>query len=195
MTMGLQMLGIAVQAAGLAILYLHWRAKRGLGGLTLVGGWALIGLGAIPWLLNVSIERGLAIAMLAPMMAGLFLLAPDALARVGDGAARKKKMQAPPLEAEDAIPGVLSRNIARWLGALVAAPAFGVAAMAAWQAFAPTADVNRIAFSIFALMIGWTAALLWLLASVRPWLAAFVTSVSAIAIGGGAYLFALGGPV
>lgn len=193
MDMGLQMLGIAVQAAGLAILYLHWRARRGLGGLVLASGWALIGLGAVPWLLNVSIERGLAIAMLAPMMAGLFLLAPDALARVGDGAARKKKAPPPPLEAEDAAAGALSRNVARWLGSLVAAPAFGVAAMAAWQAFTPGADVNRIAFSIFALMIGWTAAVLWLLASARPWLATLFTSVAAFALGGGAYLFASGG--
>ncbi|WP_135213090.1 hypothetical protein [Vitreimonas flagellata] len=194
MDIALQILGMMVQVAGLAILYLHWRAKRGLGGAVLVAGWALIALGALPWLMHVSIERGLALAMLAPMAAGLFLLAPDALARVGNSATPKKARAAQEsLEAESTSPGRLSRNVARWIGALIAAPALALAAMAAWQAFVPGVNADRFAFSIFALMIVWTAATLWLLATMRPWRATLVTTFAAFVLGGGAYLFVLGG--
>ncbi len=194
MNIALQFLGIAVQVAGLAILYLHWRAKRGLGGALLVAGWALIALGALPWLMHVSIERGLALAMLAPMAGGLLFLTPDGLARIGNGAAPRKARgaQAPP-EAESTVPGRISRNIARWIGALLAAPALALAAMAAWQAFVPGVNADRFAFSIFALMIAWNAALLWLLATMRPWRATLVTALAAFVLGGGAYLFASGG--
>lgn len=196
MDIALQILGIAVQATGLAILYLHWRAKRGLGGAALVAGWVLIALGAFPWLMHVSIERGLALAMLAPMAAGLLFLAPDGLARIGNGATPKKAraaQDATALESESASPGRMSRNIARWTGSLIAAPALALAAMAAWQSFVPGTHADRFAFSILALMIVWTAALLWLLATMRPWRATFATTLAAFVLGGSAHLFVSGG--
>ena len=142
----LQIAGIAAQSAGLLVLFLHWRAKRGLGAVTLVLGWTLVALGAIPWLLSVSPERGLAIAMLAPMASGLLLLAPDGLSRLGNGAKPKKERGVDPataLEPETATQGRLSRNVARWIGSVIAAPALALAAAAAWQAFVPGAIADR----------------------------------------------------
>ncbi|HEX8899717.1 hypothetical protein [Vitreimonas sp.] len=198
MAIALQVLGITVQTAGLAILYLHWRARRGLGGPVLFAGWALIALGATPWLYSVSVERAFALAMLAPMVAGLLLLAPDGLARSRPNATTRKAktravQDAAPLETDSHASGRVSRDVARWIGALVIAPAFALAAMAAWQAFAPGANADRVAFSILALMLAWTAALLWLLASLRPWRATSILGIVALALGGGAYLLVSGG--
>ena len=166
----LQALGILVQAAGLAVLFLHWRAKGGLGGPALAGAWALIVLGAAPWLLTVSPEKAVALGSLAPMLFGLALLAPDALPRVVNGKVRRQR---PVREAADdsgiAAPGRASRNVARWFGALVAAPAVAAAATAAWLAYAPWNAVDSMVLAAFLLMAVVTAAWLWLLASLRPW--------------------------
>ena len=192
----LQIAGIAAQSAGLLVLFLHWRAKRGLGAVTLVLGWTLVALSAIPWLLSVSPERGLAIAMLAPMASGLLLLAPDGLSRLGNGAKPKKERGVDPataLEPETATQGRLSRNVARWIGSVIAAPALALAAAAAWQAFVPGAIADRVAFSILVLMIVWTAALLWLLSTMRPWIAAALITIAAFGLGAGAHAFVTGG--
>lgn len=186
----LQIVGTALQAVGVALVFLQWRGKRS--GALLAGGWGLILVGAIPWLLDVSIERGLAIAMLAPMLFGLALLAPDGLARLGANKRERKQRarQDDAVEAQNAAPGAVSRTVARWIGALVAAPALALAATAAWQVFAPGSMIDRVAFSVFTLMIVWIAALLWLLSSARPWAVTAAASVGALALGGGAYWFA-----
>ncbi len=191
----MQVAGVAVQAAGVLVLYLHWRAKGGLGGVAVVAGWVMIAAGGAPWLLAVSAERGLAIAMLTPMTMGLALLAPDALARFENRGKRKPERTGETLEPDASAPGRTSRNMARWIGALIAAPAFALASAAAWQAWGPGNVVDRVAFSIFALMLAWTAALLWVLSAPRPWRAAAVTTLGALALGGGAYLFVSSGAV
>jgi hypothetical protein len=194
----LQTLGIAGQAAGLALLYLCWRSWQGYGGLALAAGWALILFGMVPWLLNVSVERGLALASLGPMVVGLFLSIPNGLTDLSrnskDRPARSRAVrETTPSDADIAAPGRLSRNVARWAGALIATPALAIAAMAAWQAFMPGTPVNRAGFSIFALIIIWTAALLWLLASERPWRVALMTGVGAAFLGGSVLILASGG--
>lgn len=178
----LQTLGILVQAAGLAVLFLHWRAKGGLGGVALAGGWALVVLGAAPWLLTASPEKALALGTLAPMMAGLALLAPDALPRVLAGKARRDRIRPaePADEAQVAPPGRAARNAARWFGALIAAPGMALASVAAWVAFAPLSASDSLVSGVFLLAAIWTGALLWLLASARPWRSALFVCAAAL---------------
>ncbi|KCZ86118.1 hypothetical protein HAD_10545 [Hyphomonas adhaerens MHS-3] len=194
----LQTLGIAGQAAGIALLYLNWRTRQGRGGAILAAGWTLILLGMAPWLLNVSVERGLAIASLAPMVVGLLLSAPNGLTdlkrNLRERPARSRTMRETALsDAEIATPGRVSRNMARWAGAVVATPALSIAAMAAWQASMPGTPANRVGFSIFVLIVVWVAALLWLLASERPWRTALLTCGGAVVLGGGVFILASGG--
>tara|TARA_R110001606_G_scaffold380811_1_gene541579 strand:+ start:11503 stop:12105 length:603 start_codon:yes stop_codon:yes gene_type:complete len=195
----LQTLGVLAQAAGAALLYLHWRRQRGLGGITLAAGWALILIGVSPWLPGVSLERGLALAALAPMFVGLLLSAPGGLEDLRraarDRPARRRTVRDVTAPAgESPSPGSLSRNAARWVGSLIIVPLCAIAAMAAWQAFSPGPDVNRASFSILALMIVWIAALLWLLASAKPWRVALITAFGTSALGGSVFLLSAGGP-
>lgn len=200
MELTLQILGIAAQAAGIALLYLHWRSRRGPGGAVLAVGWAFILLGMVPWLLNVSVARGLALASLGPMIVGLLLLIPNGLTDLRrnskDRPERSRAVrETAPSDPEIAVPGRLSRNATRWAGALIATPALAIAAMAAWQAFMPGTPVNRAGFSIFALIIVWTANLLWLLANERPWRVVLVTSAGAAALGASVFILTSGGTV
>jgi len=166
----LQALGILVQAAGLGVLFLHWRAKGGLGGGALIGGWALVVLGAAPWLLGVSVERSLALGALAPMIFGLALLAPDALPRLANGKVRRARpVREAANDTEIAAAGRASRNAARWFGALIAAPGLTFAVVAALLAYAPWKPIDTMVVSAFLFAGVLTAALLWLLASTRPW--------------------------
>jgi hypothetical protein len=185
----LQALGVLAQAAGLLLLFLHWRARRGLGGAALAAGWALVLLGAAPWFLGVAPERALALAALAPMTFGLFFLAPDALPRVAGGAMKNERTTpAAELDAEAPTPGRLSRNIARWLASLVAAPALALSAAAASQAFTPGATTDQIVFSVLVTIAVWTAAALWLLATTKPWRATLIALALTATISGATYL-------
>jgi hypothetical protein len=197
----LQTVGTVGQAAGIALLYLHWRRRRVSGGGVLAAGWAFILIGMLPWMLGVSVERGLALASLAPMVAGLFLSAPHGLADLRSAArdrpARRRTAagDAAAPAAEPPSPGHLARNTARWVGSLIVVPAVAIASMAAWQGFAPGSDVNRASFSIFVLMIVWVAALLWLLASAKPWRVTLITALVATALGGGIFIMTSGGTI
>jgi hypothetical protein len=197
----LQTIGTVGQVAGMALLYLHWRRGRGLGGGVLATGWALILLGMAPWMPGVSVERGLALASLAPMVVGLFLSAPHGLADLGSAArerpARRRTAarDAAAPAAEPPSPGRLARNAARWVGSVIVVPAVAIASMAAWQGFAPGSDVNRASFSILALMIVWVAALLWLLASAKPCRVTLIIALVAAAMGGGIFITTSGGTV
>lgn len=196
----LQTLGVVGQVAGIALIYLHWRKRQAPGATGLVAGWALLLLGALPWLFNVSVERGLAIAMLAPMVAGMLLCLPNGLADIkgstkGQTAKNQAAREAVRSDTKSISPGRLSRNIARWVGSLIVAPAFAIAAMAAWQAFMPGSVVNRASFSIFALIIAWTLGLLWLLASTKPWRVVLMTCFGAVALGGGILILPSAGVV
>lgn len=193
MDITLQTLGVIGQTAGVALLYLHWRARNGLSGAILAAGWALIALGTLPWLLNVSVERAIAIALLAPMAVGLFLLAPGGVADLRRGTKdRSVRMggtrEATPPAPEKVLSGRLSRDVARWTGALVVVPALALSTMAAWQAFTPGSAANRVGFSIFALIVMWTAALLWLLASEHPWRVTALTLLGAVMLGGSVFI-------
>jgi hypothetical protein len=181
-----QALGILVQAAGLALVFAHWRTRGGLGGGALAGGWALVLAGAAPWLLTASPEKALALGSLAPMLAGLGLLAPDALPRVGAVKDRRGRpvRREPGEEGPAAVDGRLSRNVARWFAALIAAPALALAAAAAWQAFVPLGPNDNLVGSAFLIVAVWTAAILWLLASVRPWRPVLWTSGVALLLAG-----------
>lgn len=166
----LQALGILVQAAGLAALLVHWRAKNGLGGAALAGAWALVILGAAPWLLASSPEKALALGALAPMMFGLALLAPDALPRTTSGKVRRDRPAREPAdETGMAATGRTSRNAARWFAALVAAPALTLAVSAAWLAYAPFGAIDSLVSCAFLMAAVFTAALLWLLSVTRIW--------------------------
>ena len=194
----LQTLGIAGQAVGVALLFLNWRIRHGSGGGFLAAGWTLILLGMVPWLLNVSVERGLAIASLAPMVAGLLLSVPNGLTDLKrnsrDRPVRLRTMRETGLsDAGIATRGRVSRNMARWVGAVVGTPALSIAAMAAWQASMPGTAASRVGFSIFVLIVVWVATLLWLLASERPWRAALLTCGGAVVLGGGIFILASGG--
>lgn len=188
--MMLGVLGVLVQAIGAAMLFMHWRAKRGLSGAMLALAWALIIVGAAPWFAHVSPERALALGVLAPMAWGLALLAPDGLARVSGGASgkRKREPRAEEIDAEAPAPaGRRSRTIARWYAGLIAAPALALAAAGAWQAFTVGAAEDRIVFSGLIFIAVWTAASLWLLAAARPWRAAGIATVLALALGASVY--------
>ncbi|MDG2521574.1 hypothetical protein P7B02_08470 [Caulobacter segnis] len=166
----LQALGILVQAAGLAALLMHWRAKSGLGGGVLAGAWALVILGAAPWLLTVSPEKALALGSLAPMMFGLALLAPDALPRINSGKVKRDRTAREPADDADmAAAGRVSRNTARWFSALVAAPALTLAASAAWLAYVPLGPIDSLVSCAFLMAAVLTGALLWLLSVTRIW--------------------------
>lgn len=192
--MALQTLGVFVQGLGLALLLLHWRAKRGLGGGVLAAAWILVAAGAAPWFLNAAPERALALAVLAPMAFGLALLAPDALARIAPNAAtRRQRAPVEALENEPTSPGRWSRNAARWFSGVVAAPALAFAAAAAWQALGPGGVADRTVFSGVAFITVWTIAVLWLLSTARPWLAALGAIAIAIPLAGAAYLATLQG--
>jgi hypothetical protein len=128
------------------------------------------------------------------MVAGLVLLAPAAHARsrYKSGLRKSKPRNAQDGEAVELAPtlsGRLSRNAARWTGAVIGAPMLALAAMAAWQAFFPGQVVDRIAFSIFVLMGAGTGALLWTLSTARPWRATLITCATAITLGGSVYWF------
>lgn len=178
----LQSAGVAVQVVGVAALFWCWRARRPSNGVVLVAGWLSIFLGGAPWLLAVSVERGLALAMLAPMLAGLALLAPDALPRIGSASAGRRR----PSRIGDAgqgdapsASGRRERIIARWAGSLVTVPALALAAMAVTLAADPGPIVDRAAVSILVLAVVWIATLLWLLAAERPWRVALSSGVGA----------------
>jgi hypothetical protein len=189
-----QALGVLAQAAGLLLLFLHWRARRGLGGAALAAGWALILAGAAPWFVNAAPERALALAALAPMALGLLFLAPDALPRIANGAAKPARAEpVADLDAETPAPGRVSRNIARWVAGIVAAPALALAAAAAWQAFTPGATAGQIVVSTLVTIAAWTAAALWLLSTAKPWRATLIAVVLAAAIGGATYVKVAGG--
>lgn len=198
MELTLQTLGITGQGAGIALLYLHWRSRQGLGGAALAAGWALVLLGMVPWLLNVSVARGIALAAIAPMVAGLFLSAPNGLADLERNAKEHSSRSRPArgttsaTESEIALSGRLSRNVARWVGALIATPALSIAAMAAWQAFVPGTPANRAGLSIFVLIIVWMATLLWLLASERPWRVTLVSGTGAAVLGASVFILTSG---
>lgn len=182
--MPLQVLGILVQATGLAVLLLHWRGKGGLGGPALAGAWVLIVIGATPWLLTVAPDKAVALGSLAPMMFGLALLAPDALPRL---ASSKTRRQRPVREAADdgvAAAGRASRNAARWFGALIAAPGLSVAVAAAFLAFSPWSSIDSIVFSALLLAAALTGGLLWLLASLKPWRDDFICCGAALLLAG-----------
>lgn len=186
----LQVLGVIIQAAGLILLHQHWRVRGGLGGGALLGAWVLIILGAAPWLIGVSPERALALGVLAPMLIGLLLLAPDAYARLSGARARSARPRRParadPGEAAAALSGT---GGARWFSALVAAPALCAAAAAAWLAYSPLSAVDSMVFSAFLMAAILTAALLRLLATARPWCEALITCGAALLL---AVLAALG---
>lgn len=167
----LQAIGVVVQASGLALLFLHWRTKGGLGGGALFGAWTLMFLGAAPWLIGASPEKAAALGALAPMMIGLALLAPDALPRLAGGKARRERpaRASSADEVELAAAGRASRNAGRWFSALVAAPALSVAAVAAWLVYAPLGAVDTMVFGVFLMTAVLTGGLLWLLSAVRPW--------------------------
>jgi hypothetical protein len=191
-----QTLGVAAQAAGLLLLFLHWRARRGLGGAALAVGWALVFAGAAPWFANAAPERALALAALAPMALGLVLLAPDAWPRIAAGPWRRVRTEpAADPDAETPAPGRLSRSSARWIASIVAAPALAFAAAAAWQAFAPGPPVDQIVFSTLVTIAVWTAAALWLLSTEKPWRATMIALVLAAAIGAATSFKAIGGLV
>lgn len=185
----LQVLGVLVQLAGLTLLFLHWRAKRGLGGGVLVAAWTLMAIGAAPFFFHDSPEKALALGLLAPMAAGLFLLAPDALPRIGPSAAKRKDRTRDNTESEEAVFGAgrVSRNIARWFAALIAAPALTLAAGAAFQAFAPFNAIDRMVFSTLLLIAVGAIVFLWLLSTTRPWRSAFIACCIALALSAGVY--------
>lgn len=190
----LQTLGVLAQAAGLLVLFLHWRARRGLGGGALAAGWALVLAGAAPWFAHAAPERALALAALAPMALGLLFLAPDAWPRVAARAAKPARAEpAAEPDAESPAPGRVSRNIARWIAGVVAAPALALAAAAAAQAFAPGAVADRIVLSMLVAIAMWTAAALWLLSSAKPWRASLTALLLAVAIGGATIVKVAGG--
>lgn len=177
----LQTLGVLIQGAGIFILFLHWRAKRSHSGGFLAAGWVFILVGAAPWFIGVAPERALALAMFAPMAFGLTFLAPDALPRLGAGAVRKKPR--PVLDAKDGVspqPGRTLRNAGRCFAALITAPLLALASAAAYQALIPGSIADRTVFSGFLAIAVWTAAVLWLLATARPWRAAGAACVCAL---------------
>lgn len=177
----LQALGILVQAAGLAVLLRHWRTRNGLGGGVLAGAWALIVLGAAPWLLTVSGDKAVALGALAPMLLGLALLAPDALPRLTSGKVRRERPIREAVDTDEmAAAGRARRNAARWFGALVAAPALSVAAVAVCLAYAPWSPIDSTVLSAFLFAGVLTGALLWLLASTRPWRADLIGCAAAL---------------
>lgn len=156
----------------------------------LAGAWALIVLGAAPWLLTVSLDKAVALGSLAPMLLGLALLAPDALPRLSSGKFRRERpVREATDESEIAAAGRASRNAARWFGALVAAPALSVAAAAVCLAYAPWSAIDSTVLSAFLFAGVLTGALLWLLASTRPWRADFMGCATALVL---AALAALG---
>jgi hypothetical protein len=192
----LQTLGVAAQAAGLLLLFLHWRARRGLGGAALTAGWALVLAGAAPWFANASPERALALAALAPMALGLVLLAPDAWPRLAAGSSKRARAEpAADLDADAPMPGRFSRNSARWIASIVAAPALAFAAATAWQAFTPGPTVDQIVFSTLVTIAVWTAAALWLLSTNKPWRATMIALIFAAALGAATSFKAIGGLV
>jgi hypothetical protein len=187
--MVLQTLGVLIQGAGIYILFLHWRARRRHGGGFLAAGWALIALGAAPWFAGVSPERALAIAAFAPMIAGLAFLAPDALPRIGAKAARKKSKPVPEAEGRQAPePKRFLRNAGRWFAALIAAPLLALAGAATYQALAPGSIADRTVFSGFFAIVVWTAAILWLLATSKPWRASGAACAIAALLGAAVYM-------
>jgi hypothetical protein len=192
----LQSIGVLIQAAGILILYLHWRRRRGSHGAFLVSGWALMALGAAPWFLSASPERALAIGMLPPMLAGLLLLAPDALPRIAAKTAIKKtKVVAGADEPVSPAPGSAARNAGRWFAVLIAAPSLGLSAATIWQIIYPGGVADRTVFSSLVLIAVWIAALLWLLASDRPWRAGLAVCAAATLLGVGAILHLFQGPL
>ena len=180
----LQTLGVLIQGAGISILFLHWRARRRHGGGFLAAGWALIALGAAPWLLSVAPDRALALAMFAPMAFGLAFLTPDALPRLSANAARKKPKQFSNTE-ENETPkaGSALRNAGRWFAALIAAPLLALAGAAAYQALVPGSIADRTVFSGFVAIAIWTAAILCLLAASKPWRTAGIACACALILG------------
>ncbi len=154
-----------------------------MGGGVLAGAWALIVLGAAPWLLTVSGDKALALGTLAPMLLGLALLAPDALRRQTSGKVRRERPIREVVDTDEmAAAGRARRNAARWFGALVAAPALSVAAVAVCLAYAPWSPIDSTVLSAFLFAGVLTGALLWLLASTRPLRADLIGCAAALVL-------------
>lgn len=188
-------LGVALQCAGLLLVFAHWRARRRSDASGLVAGWTLMLLGAAPWLMSVSVERALAIASLAPMMFGLILLAPDAFPRLRTSSARKRNEGDAEAEPETRSSHRVSRNAARWVASLIAAPSVALAAAAAWQALVPGALADRVVASTGVLIVVWTFAALASLSTQRPWLLSLVLTVVALTMATSLHWTTLSGSV
>lgn len=163
-------LAVAALAAGLACLFLSWRARtapierRRYGA---AGGWALIALGVVIWAHDVGPDVGAAQAVAVAILLALVGVGAHSLSQP----APRKTPREPARPASAAPPAgrrVSSRLLARLVGSLAAAPALGVALGLVFMRWGPGSEATRLVAMAFAVVLGAAAALVYALASARP---------------------------
>ena len=152
--------GVACAGAGVGVLRLAWRHPAARPWLWT--GWMLIAAGLFGWRQAAGADMAVALAFLAPSLAGYGLLAASAKAR--RGRARK------PPRAEIELPTARRsawRAILRFVcaGPLAALAAVGVASATALRA--PWGEADRLIAGAMLVPIFWAAALVWATSDAR----------------------------
>jgi len=159
--------GLVLTLSGVLGLYAVWRGGPGSRRLLLPGGWLLIAAGLALCATATSVERGLSIAMIGFVLGGALLTAAEAWRSRTPARAGRTVERAPPPAVR--APGRPGRLLGRWAGAILAAPALAGALAWMLQLAGPGILADRIVFSAFLFMAVWTAGLVCVLSSRRPW--------------------------
>jgi len=175
LTPGLILAGVAAIAAGIVLLHRAWSRTGPAYGV--VAGWALIALGLAGFMGAVRPAWGLSLGALVAMAAPLALV----LAPLATGWAPRPSRE---IERPAAVPpGRRSRSVARLVGGLLVAPAFGLAAALTWRGLIPGSEVDRLAGAAYAAPIAFAAALVVVLGAGQPWRATgILTAVTTLAV-------------
>ena len=166
-----QILSSLIALAGLLALFLTWQrrgVREGLWRFGLPGGWALLVIGLVGWMLSTNPDQGLALGSVVIMSLACAILAWQGLKLAG-----KPAKLAPVRESEtDGLSlgdGYWGRFAVRLGGSLIIVPAFGLLVGLLWRGYAPGNAADVLIWSAIIAVCAMIGALTWLLASRKPY--------------------------